>query len=76
MAVDDEVCVRMVHDVASDVLHVRVYNMGPRSRGRTGRKRDVVNMPELVLDALQGIAFTNDRQVGWLTVARQRAKRP
>lgn len=67
---DDDVAVQMVHDVAREVVEVTVSRIGPRPKGKTGRKRDVVNIPELVLDALQGLAYANDNQVAHLTVGR------
>lgn len=70
---DDDVAVQMEHEVLQDVVHVTVSCLGPRPKGRTGRKRDVVNVPELVLDALQGLAYANDNQVADLSVRRQRS---
>jgi Holliday junction resolvase RusA-like endonuclease len=77
---DDDVEVRIEHvlgaEEADDIVQVRVYALGPRPKGRTGRRRDVTNIPELVLDALQGIAYANDNQVTKLTVERVLGNNP
>lgn len=70
---DEDVEVVMVHNVRNDTLDVTVTKRGPcpsKSKGATGRKRDVVNLPELVLDAIQRIAYRNDNQVCDLRVWR------
>jgi Holliday junction resolvase RusA-like endonuclease len=67
---DEDAQVEMVHNVANESVDVTVRGMGPRPKGRTGRRRDVVNLPELVLDAIQRIAFANDNQVADLRVWR------
>lgn len=70
LLLDEDVRVEMVHHVHAEALEVRIYNAGPKPRGRTGRRNDVANLPEIVLDALQGIAFHNDNQVTRLEVMR------
>lgn len=77
---DEDARVTMVHNVRNETLDVLVEKAGPapsKRDGASGRKRDVVNLPELVLDAIQcpprflrGIAFKNDRQVTDLRVWR------
>jgi hypothetical protein len=67
---DDDVAVSMVHNVWNETVDVVVSQIGSRGKGRTGRRRDVVNLPELVLDAIQKIAYRNDNQVCDLRVWR------
>jgi hypothetical protein len=67
---DGDVSVQMVHNVANETLDVTVQLIGARPKGTTGRRRDVVNLPELVLDAIQRIAYRNDNQVCDLRVWR------
>ena len=67
---DDEVAVEVSHDVPTDTVKVRLWSLGPRVKGRSGRKRDVQNCPEQLLDALQNLAYRNDNQVGMLLVRR------
>lgn len=67
---DDDVAVSMVHNVWNETVDVVVSQIGSRGKGRTGRRRDVVNLPELVLDAIQKIAYRNDNQVSDLRVWR------
>jgi Holliday junction resolvase RusA-like endonuclease len=69
-AEDDEIELVLTYLVAESLVHVEVFSLGPRPDGRTGRKRDVVNMPELVCDALQEVAYKNDRQISRLVAYR------
>jgi len=52
-------------------LHVRVY----RRMGRGG-PGDCDNYGKLVADALQGVAYSDDRQVVEMTVTKYRAQEP
>lgn len=70
LLLDDDAAVEMVHNVANETLDVTVTRRGPKPKGTTGRKRDVTNLPELVLDAIQRIAYANDNQVCDLRVWR------
>lgn len=63
LLVDEDARIEVVHYVANDVVDVLVRSAGPKPKGTTGRKRDVHNVPELICDTLQGIAFANDNQV-------------
>lgn len=63
LLLDDDVRLEIVHNVHADTVDVLARRAGPCPKGTTGRKRDVVNVPELICDALQGIAFKNDNQV-------------
>jgi Holliday junction resolvase RusA-like endonuclease len=70
---DDDIAVYIEHRVETDTVSVVVYSAGDRpKRGRkTGRKRDLQNLQEGILDALQGILFENDNQVTHLTMRRK-----
>jgi len=68
---DDDIGVEMIHHAKSGELTVRVWSEGPRPRRFTGRKRDLQNLQDGVLDALQGVLFANDNQVVSLTMQRR-----
>lgn len=68
---DDDIGVEMIHHAKSGELTVRVWSEGPRPRRFTGRKRDLQNLQDGVLDALQGVLFANDNQVVNLTMQRR-----
>lgn len=67
---DSDLCVMLDHHVGRDEVEVRVWEVRPRPDGKTGRKRDVINLPELVCDAMQDVVYANDRQVSDLIVRR------
>lgn len=67
---DDDIRVSIQHLVEEEVVLVKVSSAGPRPRGKTGRKRDLQNLQEGILDALQGILFDNDNQVVELMMHR------
>lgn len=67
---DHEVGVELTWHVPTDRVLVTARDLGPRPKGRTGRRRDVTNLPELLLDAAQGLLYANDNQVAELTVRR------
>ena len=67
---DDEVAVEVTHVVPTDKVTVKLRSLGPRIKGKSGRRRDIQNCPEGVLDALEGIIYKNDNQVGALLVRR------
>lgn len=70
LLVDEDARVEMVHNVRNETYDVLIRHAGAKPKGFTGRGRDVHNMPELVCDALQGIAYRNDNQVVDLRVWR------
>jgi len=47
--------------------HITVCRTGPRPKGRADRKRDIHNVPDCVMDALQGVIFDDDRQARRVT---------
>lgn len=71
----DDVHVRVVWLWRRSRLRVTIESMGPPpTRGRskaTGRTRDMHNMLDTLLDALQGVAFRDDRQVARLSMRKQ-----
>lgn len=67
---DDDIAVRIEHEVEADLIHVEVESIGPKPKGKTGRGRDVDNFASTVLDALNGVAYGDDRQVALLQVKR------
>ena len=74
---DDDVAVRMLYHARTENLVVEVRSAGPRPKGFAGRKRDLHNMADLVLDGLQldrakffGGAYDDDRQVVRLELER------
>lgn len=67
---DDELFVTIDWIVALDEVRVSVKSLGPRPKGRTGRQKDVQNIPAIILDALEGVVYRNDNQVKCLVVRR------
>lgn len=62
---DDDVEMELEHLVERDVMQVTVRRIGPPQKvdGRTGRRRDVVNLFDSISDALQGLVYGDDRQI-------------
>ena len=69
---DDEVSVTIWHDVRAKTITVEVEAIGPKPKkpNPNGRGRDIDNYASTVMDALNGIAYGDDRQVGLLEVRR------
>lgn len=55
---------------AADSVHVEILDLGPEPEGVRRRRQDLDNLASTVLDALQGFAYQDDRQVALLRVAR------
>lgn len=54
-------------------VHFAVYDLGPDKLNRTqkrGTRRDVVNIPEAILDGLQKVIYPDDRMVSRMLVER------
>jgi hypothetical protein len=68
---DRDVAVRMVAYPLKQRVEVTVTDAGPKPKGSTGRRRDLHNLAEVILDALQGVAFENDNQVARLEMERR-----
>lgn len=69
----DEVRVTMRHHVERELCEVIVESAGQRPDVKYWRSRDVQNLPDVVLDAMQGVAYDNDNQVAHLSVERVRS---
>ena len=67
---DDDIGVVIRHRVPDDTVIVEVWSLGPRPKGKTGRKRDLQNLQEGILDCLQGLAYKDDNQVAMLHMHR------
>jgi len=69
---NDDVAVTIRHLVRTEEVEVIVEPAGKPGKvdGKTGRKRDLANLADTILDALQGAAYSNDRQVARLTMER------
>ena len=67
---DRDVRVSVTYHARREELDVVVEDMGPRPKGFTGRKRDLGNLCEALLDAMQGPVIKNDNQVAELRVTR------
>lgn len=67
---DHTVGVKLVHHARSDLIEVSVEDLGPRRRPFSGRKRDLQNLLEVVLDAMQGPVYRNDNQVARIEMER------
>jgi Holliday junction resolvase RusA-like endonuclease len=67
---DHSVAMSIVHDVQAETCTVTVRDMGPRPKGKTGRKRDLQNLQEAICDGIQGIVIDNDNQIDLLTMER------
>lgn len=68
---DDRISVRIEHDVATGTVDLTVRSKGPKAPG-SGR-RDLQNLQDGLLDALEGLIYDNDRQVDVLVMRRRRA---
>lgn len=75
---DDDVTIAIRYLALSEELRVHVESVGPRPEGGiTGRRRDLHNMADLVLDVMQqdlrqafGGVYDDDRQVVELLLTR------
>jgi Holliday junction resolvase RusA-like endonuclease len=68
----DDVSIEVQHDVATDLCQVIVHRRGPAKQvgSKTGRRRDVHNLLDTLCDALEGIAYDDDRQAVKVTARR------
>ena len=73
---DDDVACDITHLVESDTCTVKIWSLGPKPKGKTGRKRDLQNLQEGILDSLQKLVYDDDRQVCSLTMRRLAGKQP
>ena len=57
------IAARITVDEAADRTRIEVWDLGPQpQRGPRHTRRDVHNCADVVMDALQGLAFDDDRQ--------------
>jgi len=68
---DNDIGVVVKHDVPGDTALVEVWSLGPRPKGKSGRKRDLQNLQEGILDGLQGLAYKDDNQIVMLHMTRE-----
>ncbi len=66
----DEVEVRLRYFPERELCEVVVERIGPPPAIPNWRRRDVGNLHDVVLDAMQRVAFANDNQVARLVVER------
>lgn len=66
----NEVAVTITRHVADECVTVEIEDLGPPPKGRTGRDRDTQNLADTICDALNGIAWEDDRQVRTITIRR------
>lgn len=67
---DHDVRVEVDYVPREDEVLVRVSDIQPRPKGFTGRKRDLANLLEVILDAMQGPVYHNDNQVAEIAMQR------
>jgi Holliday junction resolvase RusA-like endonuclease len=65
-----DVAVTITYRPRQDVCTIEVIPMAERRKGFSGRRRDIANLAEVILDALQGSVYTNDNQVARLQIIR------
>lgn len=66
-----EVLMVINRDVLAEELTVEVWDLGDPPKGRTGRDHDTQNLGEVICDALNGVAWDDDRQIRDYVVRRQ-----
>lgn len=65
---DNYVAVRLTLDEDAEQTTVEIQDLGPQPKtGRRHTRRDVHNVADVFMDALQGIAFRDDRQARLVT---------
>lgn len=73
---DQEVEVTAVRNVQAGTLTVTARALAPKPKGKTGRDRDTQNLLESLLDAWEGLVYTDDRQVAAVTIRRAQSTGP
>lgn len=66
----EDLCATFVVYPRSGRMALRLDAIGERPKGFTGRRRDLHGHIDVVLDALEGIAFANDNQIAELYIRR------
>jgi hypothetical protein len=68
--------VRIELDEHAEQMHIEVEDLGPQpAKGRRYTRRDIHNLTDSVMDALQGVLFDDDRQARF-TVCHYQGWRP
>ncbi|MEO0479615.1 MAG: RusA family crossover junction endodeoxyribonuclease [Planctomycetota bacterium] len=75
LIVDHDVSMLIEHDVATDEVDITISDVGPAQcvpgTSKTGRKRDIQNLVDVICDALEGIGYTNDNQIAEILIKRK-----
>ncbi len=67
---DDDVAVEIVHHVAANEIEVVMRRVGPPPADEGERVRDLQNLADVLLDAVQGVVYENDNAVVELSMRR------
>jgi len=67
---NQDIAAKFTHNVVRDTLTITIEGVGPPPRGKTGRKRDLQNLQDAALDALQDLLYKNDNQITHLLMTR------
>ena len=59
----DCVALHVTEDTDDGSIEIRVRRLGPRPKGRSGRRRDIHNVFDVVADAGQQLLYANDNQI-------------
>ena len=67
---DQDIAIDVTFFVKENVYEIAVQALGPKPKGKTGRRRDLHGALETICDALNEIAYTDDRQVAFIKMRR------
>jgi hypothetical protein len=59
----DSVSLHVTEDTDDGSIEIRVRRLAPRPKGRSGRRRDLHNVFDVVADAAQSLLYANDNQI-------------
>ena len=68
---DDDVVCSICYRASAGKVDVTFKRLRPRPKGFTGRRRDISNIPDAILDGSQGAIYHNDNQVAELHIWRE-----
>ena len=68
---DDDISASIRYRARRKMIDVELRRMNPRPKGFSGRQRDISNIPEVLLDALQGALYKNDNQISRLEIWKE-----
>lgn len=66
----EDVAVTITHYARDNEVSITVEKIAERRKGFSGRQRDISNLSEVILDALQHVVYHNDNQVSRLEIIR------